>query len=80
MVASSLGMLKGTRSANGQQEGQIPSLSPQEVAAGRRLPQVQLVNFSAHCSESRRCLWEGEPVGASGWRGQEQLTTAVPAR
>lgn len=52
MVASCLGMLKAHNLIiDSGREDQIPSLSLEEVAAGRRLPKVQLIRFSAHRSE-----------------------------
>lgn len=52
MVASCLGMLKAhNRIMDSGRKGQIPSLSPEEVAAGWRLPKVQLIHFPTHCNE-----------------------------
>lgn len=48
-----MGMLKAHNLVmDSGREGQIPSLSPEEVAAGRRLPKVQLLYFSTYCSEA----------------------------
>lgn len=52
MVASCLRMLKAhNQITDSGREGQIPSLSLEGVAAGRRLPKVQLIAFSTHCNE-----------------------------
>lgn len=52
LVASYLGMLKAHDLVmDSGREDQIPSLSPEEVAAGRRLPKVQLIRFSTQRSE-----------------------------
>lgn len=52
VVASCLGMLKAHNVImDSGREDQIPSLSPEEVAAGRRFPKVQLIRFPTHRSE-----------------------------
>lgn len=52
MVALYLGMLKAHNLiVDSGREDQIPSLSLEEAAAGRRLPKVELICFPTHRSE-----------------------------
>lgn len=71
MVASCLGTLKAHNLImDSGREDQIPSLCPEEAAAGRRLLKVCLIHFSTHHNEVPVGRWvcRREPMeGRSSW-------------